>query len=127
MPKVSREEQWRREGISFAVNYLKDHTPQELEEEAKRRAAYNIPIGMSKGERTHAYHAMAANCLETVLLIAVSTLRDEFDFGTKRLNRFVERFNNKADCIEDDLVSWDDMVENVRQETGIECPIVWHS
>lgn len=46
-------------------------------------------------------------------------MKDEFDFETKRLDRFKKRFNDKTECLETGNVTWIDMIEQVREENNI--------
>ena len=46
-------------------------------------------------------------------------LKDEFDFGSKRLDRFKKRFNDKTECLESGNVTWVDMIEQIQQENDI--------
>lgn len=50
-------------------------------------------------------------------------MHDEFDFGAKRCQRFIERMNLKAECIVDDLATWDDFIGQIREELGIQIVI----
>ena len=50
-------------------------------------------------------------------ILAVATLRDEFGFGYVRLNRFIERFDLKVECITEDYVEWNDLVSAIYEET----------
>ena len=61
--------------------------------------------------------------LDTVTILAVATLHDEYGFGAKRCERFIERFNLKAECLVDDMASWDDYIRTIREELGIELTI----
>ena len=38
--------------------------------------------------------------------MSLIVLKDEFDFGTKRLDRFKKRFNDKTECLETGNVTW---------------------
>lgn len=60
---------------------------------------------------------------DTMLTLSVATLHDEFDFGAKRCQRFIERMNLKAECIVDDLATWDDFIGQIREELGIQIVI----
>ena len=49
---------------------------------------------------------------ETILKLTymiAQTLNDEFDFGAKRINRFLGRLFYKADCVNEGLVKIDDI------------------
>lgn len=52
-----------------------------------------------------------------VLAIALLALRDEFGFGTARLERFCKRFNLKLKCAEDFTPI--DTINLLEEETGI--------
>ena len=51
---------------------------------------------------------------------------DEFDFGAKRCQRFIERMNLKAECIVDDLATWDDYRQAIQERLGFEIKIRWN-
>lgn len=55
--------------------------------------------------------------LAYVLAIALLALRDEFGFGTARLERFCDRFNLKLKCAEDFTPI--DTINLLEEETGI--------
>lgn len=61
---------------------------------------------------------------EAYTVLIIETLHTELDFGPKRVNRFMERFFLKQECIVDDVVSWQDYIDAMRDEMGIEidCP-----
>lgn len=61
--------------------------------------------------------------LDTMLTLSVATLHDEFDFGAKRCQRFIKRANLKAECIVDDLATWDDFIQQIKEELGIQITI----
>ena len=50
-------------------------------------------------------------------------IHDEFDFGAKRCQRFIKRANLKAECIVDDLATWDDFIQQIKEELGIQITI----
>lgn len=117
---TSKEEQARREGMSYALRVAKEKGIDGLEEELKRRQAYNIPIRISNKE-LQAFTDNAKNMmLDTILILASVTLHDEFGFGHDRLNRFKERFNFKAECIGESFTDWQDQIDILREECGLE-------
>lgn len=120
---TSKEEQARLQGMSYALRVAKEKGIDGLEEELKRRQAYNIPIRISNKE-LQAFTDNAKNMmLDTILILASVTLHDEFGFGHDRLNRFKERFNFKAECIGEDFTDWQDQIDILREECGLEYSI----
>lgn len=120
---TSKEEQARLQGMSYALRVAKEKGIDGLEQELKRRQAYNIPIRISNKElqefTTNAKNMM----LDTILILASVTLHDEFGFGHDRLNRFKERFNFKAECIGDSFTDWQDQIDILKEECGLEYSI----
>lgn len=120
---TSKEEQARLQGMSYALRVAKEKGIDGLEQELKRRQAYNIPIRISNKElqefTTNAKNMM----LDTILILASVTLHDEFGFGHDRLNRFKERFNFKAECIGEDFTDWQDQIAILKEECGLEYSI----
>ena len=120
---TSKEELARREGMAYALKVAKEKGIDGLEEELKRRKAYNIPVRIGNKE-LQAFTDNAKNMmLDTILILASVTLHDEFGFGHDRLNRFKERFNFKAECIGDSFTDWQDQIDILKEEYGLEYSI----
>ena len=120
---TSKEEQARREGMSYALRVAKEKGIDGLEKELKRRQAYNIPIRISNKELQEFTNNAKNMMLDTILILASVTLHDEFGFGHDRLNRFKERFNFKAECIGEDFTDWQDQIAILKEECGLEYSI----
>ena len=119
----SKEEQARREGMSYALRYAREHGLDALEADLKKRGAYNIPVRIDDKALKEFTDNAKNMMLDTILILASVTLHDEFGFGKERLNRFKKRFNFKAECIGEDFASWQDMIEILRDECGLEYSI----
>ena len=120
MAKVNKEEQWRREGMAYALKVVKEKGIEGLEEEIKYRNISRVPIAVSKEKMDECVNNIKMNTIDTMLLLSASTLRDEFGFGKERLARFIERFNYKAECLVDGFCTWDDHKQQLAEECGIE-------
>lgn len=70
----------------------------------------------SEVKRT-AESALSLSLIESFLALACETLSDEFGFGDKRLNQFKDRLESKLDCINSELVSFEDIKENLSIQT----------
>ena len=117
--KKSREMQYRNDGIAFALKIAKESGIEGLEKEAKFRNATMLPSHIDRKAVDDFVQETKENCLETVLLMAMAVLRDEFDFGQKRLERFKERFSKKSRCMENGLINWKDIQEQLAEETKV--------
>lgn len=118
-----KEELARREGMSYALRYAREHGLDALEEDLKRRAAYDIPVRISQKELQEFTNNAKRMILDTVLILTSVTLHDEFGFGRKRLEQFIKRFNFKAECIGEDYTNWQDQIEILKEECGLEYQI----
>lgn len=59
----------------------------------------------------------STSLIESFLALVCETLSDEFGFGDVRLNRFRDRLMNKLDCINTDLVDFEDIRANMNIQT----------
>lgn len=53
-------------------------------------------LSWQKKEIEKASEVIKMNTLDTVLLLAISAIRDEFDYGPVRLKRLINRMEKKA-------------------------------
>lgn len=106
MGKIDAKMEGRTEGLELALRIVKEGGAEALEREMDKAA-----------------QKIKEQILDTVLAMSVMVLRDEFGFGKKRLDQFKARFNLKTECMNDGLVTWADILEAIRDETGIELTI----
>lgn len=59
----------------------------------------------------------STSLIESFLALVCETLYDEFGWGDIRLNRFKDRLQNKLDCINTDLVDFEDIRANMNIQT----------
>lgn len=113
----------RNEGMQFALRIAKEGGIEALEKEAKFRQVTNLPSDIKMESARKAFTQIRENTADLVMAMTLATLRDEFGFGAKRLQRYIERFEGKMDCINEDYVTWMDIVDNIEEETGVKLSI----
>lgn len=59
------------------------------------------------------------DALRVLSYVPLMVLRDKFGFGKVRLDRFLREFAEQVDCIENYFVGFDDMIEAIKDETGL--------
>lgn len=123
MGKVDNYAAGRSAGMILAYDIVKEGGIEALRKEIKFRNISGVNVGISQKELDDQTDKIKKRTLDTVLVMAVAVLRDEFDFGKKRCSRFIERFNKKADCLMADMASWDDYIQMIQEEIGIELVI----
>ena len=119
----SKEEQARREGMSYALRYAREHGLDALEIDLKKRGAYNIPVWIDDKALQEFTDNAKNMVLDTILILASVTLHDEFGFGKQRLERTLQRFNAKVDALEyepnkADGITYETLKEDLKNETG---------
>lgn len=113
----------REDGLLMALEIVKNEGVEALEKEIKFRNITGIRTALAKKDINRATIKIKEQTVDTVKILSVATLHDEFGFGTQRCDRFIKRFNKKAECIMDDMASWNDYIKTIKEELGIELGI----
>lgn len=109
----------RNDGLAMALTIAERDGIAALRDEIHFRGVTNIHTSIAKKELNAASQKIKEMTLDTMLVLAVATLHDEFDFGAKRCQRFIDRMVKKADCMLDDMVTWEDYIAAIEAEMGI--------
>lgn len=120
MARLSKEEIARQEGARWALEIAKRDGIEAAEQELQFRGIHNIPCGVNRADLNNFTRNAKRNCVDTICCLAAITIRDEFGFGRDRLNRFVKRMNEKAECLNDNYCCWEDIQTTLKDETGLE-------
>lgn len=123
MARLNKEEQFRREGMNYALRIAKRDGIDALEQEIKFRNITELPCAISKKQCEELTENAKQNCIETIRVLACMVLLDEFDFGNAEIERFLARFNKKAECLADDYSTWKDQLEILADEVGVHLSI----
>ena len=123
MGMLSKEELARFSGAEWMVRYIKEKGIEAAEKELEMRGVRGIPLAVKEGDLVRFSTREKKNTIATMILMACMTLRDEFGFGFDRMNRFIDRFNKKTECLVGKYVSWKDIQETIREETGLLIPL----
>ena len=113
----------RNDGLAIALTIVERDGIEGLRKEIRFRGVTNIHTSMAKKELNEAARKIKEMTLDTMLVLAVATLHDEFDFGAKRCQRFIDRMIKKADCMLDDMATWQDYMTAIEAEMGIRLTI----
>lgn len=113
----------RNEGMLYVYNYAREHGLDALEDEIKLRRITNLPTKVSTKALNECIRNIKYNVMDTFVILLVTTLRDEFGFGEKRIQRAIDRFNLKASCLGEDYVTWQDLINDIKSDLGFELGI----
>ena len=118
--KLRKEEQARREGMSYALCIAKEKGVEGLCEDLKMRNAINLPVGLDKRDLLELSQNIMELTVDCMVILMAVTLHDEFDFGQKRCQKAIDRFMKKATCLNEDYTTWHDQINILKEECGIE-------
>lgn len=113
----------REDGILLALKIVKDGGIEALEQEIHFRNITGIHTALAKKDLDKACTKIKEMTVDTITILSAATLRDEFEFGKKRISRFIERMNTKAECLMEDIVTWQDFIDDIREDIGLEMKI----
>ena len=120
MSKMTDYQAGREDGLLLAERIVKEGGLERLQEEIKYRGITGVHTQLAKKEIEKASEVIKMAAIDTILLLALSTVRDEFGFGEKRMQRLINRMEKKATCLIGDMATWEDFRETIKEETGIE-------
>lgn len=123
MGKMDDFNEGRKTGMSLALKIVEKDGVDGLRKEMRWRNWSKINTSLSSKELDKAFEAIKEMTLDTVQVLACAVLHDEFGFGNKRLQQFADAFNKKAGCLADGFCTWQDWLETIKEETGIELSI----
>lgn len=113
----------RNDGLAMALRIAESDGIEGLRREIKFRGVTGIHTALAKKELDQASKQIKEMTLDTMIVLAVATLHDEFDFGQKRCQRFMDRLELKAGCLIDNLATWPDYIKAIKDEIGLELSI----
>lgn len=122
---LSEDEQARREGMSHALRIAKEKGVDGLEKDLKMRGCLNIPVGISKKQVRMLQDTIQEKMAEYLVVLMAMVLHDEFDFGQKRCQRAIDRFMLKSSCIADDYEAWQENIDILKTECGIDLSLIF--
>lgn len=116
------------EGLCKAYTIVKEKGIDELEKEIKFRNMTYLPLTYSREKLMDYFNGMIENIFNSIILLSMATLHDEFGFGKDRADRYLKRFMLKSACMQDrevTEVSWEDIAQQVKEDLGYDVTIDW--
>ena len=83
----------------------------------------DLPCGVPQKAMDECIRNIKNNVVDTFTVLVAYTLHHKFGYGKARLARFVEEFNFQAECLADDYCTWDDLINEMREECGMDLKI----
>lgn len=109
----------RNEGMAYSLKVAKEQGIEALEKEVRIRGLTNLPTAVPTKAMEEFIRNVKSNVIDTFVILTAATLHDEFGFGQKRVQQFIDRFMAKSECLADDYCSWDDYINTIKEELDI--------
>lgn len=110
----------RARGLELALEIVKKDGIKALEKEVQIRGRTGVNSPVSLKDLTVALPPLRRLIQEAYTVLVIETLHTELGFGPKRVNKFMERFYLKQECLVDGVVEWQDYIDAMYDEMGIQ-------
>ncbi len=119
MAKISKEESARRSGMLFGWKILKENGIEALEKEFEYREETHTPICLTKEEAEKYIQGPKHRSTDTIMVLAMITLLDEFGMKKKRLEKFRGVYEKKAmEYLERPHIELKDNLAEMKKQIG---------
>lgn len=125
MGKMRDYEAGRADGLDLAVRIVRDGGLEALEKEIKFRGITGINTSLAKKDLDKAATKIKEMTMDLLIVLGVAALHDEFGFGEKRCQRWMDKVSEGADYIADDMAQWKDYIDAIRENIGLELDVRW--
>lgn len=96
-----------------------------LEKEIRFRGITGIHTSLASKDLDKAAEKIKEITLDTFTVMSVAVLHDEFGFGEKRCQRYMDGINKAAEYIVDGLATWPDYIASIKEQIGLDLRIRW--
>lgn len=127
MNKMREYERGREDGLGLALRIVRDGGLEALEKECKFRGVTGIHTSLAVKDLDKASEAIKQMTLDTFTILGIAVLHDDFGFGEKRCQRFMEGMDRGAEYLVDGLATWDDYRQSIFDQLGFEIKLRWNN
>lgn len=108
----------RMEGMAYALRIAEKDGIAGLREECTKRNITGLHLNVSHKEMEKATEQMRNMMFDTFMAFTIGILHDEWDFGAVRVQRFMDRFMEGAELMEQGVITWEQILENTYEIVG---------
>ena len=127
MNKMREYERGREDGLLLAQRIVREGGAEALEREVKFRGVTGIHTSLAAKDLDKASEKIKEMTLDTFTILSIAALHDTFGFGQTRCQRFMDKVAEGADLLMDDLATWSDYIESIKEELGLNLEIRWNN
>lgn len=126
MNKMREYERGREDGLDLAYRIVQQGGIEALKKELKFRGVTGIKTSLAAKDLGKAGEAIKEMTLDTITILALAVLHDDFGFGEKRCQKFMDGMDRGAQFLVEDLATWPDYIESIKEQMGIDVTIRWN-
>lgn len=126
MNKMREYERGREDGLDLAYRIVQHGGIEALKKELKFRGVTGIKTSLAAKDLGKAGEAIKEMTLDTITILALAVLHDDFGFGEKRCQKFMDGMDRGAQFLVEDLATWPDYIESIKEQMGIDVTIRWN-
>lgn len=120
MARLTKYEEGRRDGMDYAYRLAIKEGLEALGRRVDRNRKSFAPAFLKESDLHEFEYRVKHNCTESTICMMAMVLRDKYGFGKKRMAEFVAYFYDMADSIAGEWLCYDDIVQAVLDETGVD-------
>lgn len=132
MAKVDKEYTWRMQGMTHALEVVRENGIEALAKEVKMRGFTRVPLGVPDSEWRRFVDVISTNLYNMTITTAAMALHDGFGFGKDRLRKWKSVFDKKVehamniDWLGEHYVSFEDYANYLNElcDVGIDINVL---
>ena len=127
MNKMKEYERGREDGLDLALRIVRDGGIEALEREIKFRGITGVHTSLAGKDLDKAAQKIKEMTLDTFTILGIAVLHDDFGFGQKRCQKFMDGMDKGAEYLADDLATWPDYINSIKEQLGMDLEIRWNN
>lgn len=116
----------RTEGMEFALRIAKEQGIEELEREVRSRQKTGISLNVTRQELNAMTDKIKKMTLDTFTTLSIASIHDVFGFEEAECRKFMNKMEEGARYLMDDLATWNDYIKAIKDELGMDLTIRWN-
>lgn len=121
MSNWKKEEQCRREGMAYALEYAKKYGIDGLEKECKRRGALQLPVAIHPDTVNECLCNIKNQVFDTIYALWVLSMLDQYKEGSRyqmeKVMATINSFEKYSEILARDDADWVDVLDEIATRT----------
>lgn len=127
MNKMREYERGREDGLLLAHKIVKEGGIEALDKEIRFRGCTGIRTSLACKDLDKASEKIKEMTMDTFTIMGIAALHDEFGFGQKRCQKWMDKFAEGANYLEEGLATWQDYIQSIKEELNLTLEIRWNN